>query len=69
MNDTREKKIKALQDWYKHDRDGFELSAEDAETLLSIAEYWGASLLCAAYDIVVDGYTYERNYYVDIKQC
>lgn len=68
MNDTRAKKIKALQDWYKEEYHGFELSTEDAEKLLTLAEDWGANLLRAAYDLAVEGCTRECDHYVNIDQ-
>lgn len=68
MDEEQAKKIKALQDWYKEEYHGFELSTEDARELLIIAEDWGINLLRAAYDIEVDGYTRECDHYVDIEQ-
>ncbi|MCQ2411198.1 MAG: hypothetical protein MJ053_07070 [Elusimicrobiaceae bacterium] len=68
MDETRAKKIKALQDWHKEEYHGFEMSAEEAEKLLDMAEEWGANIFREAYDLVVEGGTRECGHYININQ-
>ena len=61
------KYIKALKLWYEADRGLYNnLSDEDAAKILDDAEYWGANIFCAAYDLLMGGNTDAGGIQVDL---
>lgn len=63
---TREKEIKALQEWY-FKKTGLQLDGKSANEIISLAYQFGGRIFSVAYDLIMDGWTNECGITVELE--